>query len=153
MRPPLTTKLTRDILVILVVPVRLVGSRHAREISPGKVGSSAALVQADGCAVIRQSLLQALQLLITGRPVVEGSAVTWVYAERLRVVCSRSLKVPLHDHNISDRIFIMVIHQLVVTTKSLDDCQRWDGQSNIVQVSSLIWASLDVAIGAYGSTA
>ena len=121
MRPPLTTKLTHETLVVVVAPVRLVGSRHAWEISPGKVGSSAALVQADGCAVIRQSLLQALQLLIAGRPVVEGPAVTWVYAERLRVVCSCSLKVPLHDHNNSDRMFNRLIHQLAGITKSLDN--------------------------------
>ena len=64
--------------------------------SPGVVGPGAARLQINGCAVVRQSILQALQLVVAGRPVVQRPAVLWVNVERPRVVCNCSLKVPLH---------------------------------------------------------
>ena len=64
--------------------------------SPGVVGTGAARLQVNGCAVVCQSILQALQLVVAGRPVVQRPAVLRVDAQRPRVVRNRSLKVPLH---------------------------------------------------------
>ena len=64
--------------------------------SPGEVCPGAAFLKGEGGAVVCQRVLQALQLLAAGRPVVQRPRVPGVYPERLCVVGDCSLKVPLH---------------------------------------------------------